>query len=304
MLKSKILIILLLITNFVIFSKAEQEVKKDGLSVVTSILPQKYFVERIGGDRVNCTVLVGPGKNPATYQPTPSQIVELGEATILFTIGVPFENAYLDKFTQSLNRLNIVDTSTGIEKNPISNHHHDEEEEGHEEGEEHEETEGSLDPHVWLSPVLAKTVAKNIYNTLVEYDPEGKEFYTQGYNSLLVDLDSINKELHEILKPYKGKILFVYHPSFGYFSKEYGLEQIAIETGGKEPTSSQLTHIIDEAIEESVKIIIVQPEFSQKSANIIANSINGTVTTLNPLDLDYINNLRSIANTIVGAYEL
>lgn len=290
MLNRKLLVVLFLYIGISLFA-----VEK--LEIFTSILPQKFFVEEIGGERVTCSVLVGPGKSPATYQPTPSQIGKLSSSDILFTIGVPFEHAYLDKIIETLTDLKVKDTSLGIKKREIDEHHHEGEEEDHE---DHEEE--SSDPHVWLSPVTAKTVSENIYNSLVELDPEGKEYYTKRYMALLASLDKVNSELHSILKPVEGKILFVYHPSFGYFADEYSLKQIAIETGGKEPTSRQLAHIIEEAQEEGVKLIVVQPEFSQKSAGIIANAIKGKVTTLNPLNPDYINNLKTMAEVIVNAY--
>ena len=75
--------------------KRELDDEKAGLNVFVSILPQKYFVEKIGGARVSVHVMVTPGKSPATYEPTPNQVVELGSADVFFTIGVPFENAFL-----------------------------------------------------------------------------------------------------------------------------------------------------------------------------------------------------------------
>lgn len=299
--KFKLLTILLFISSITIFASGQKEEEKNGLNVFTSILPQRYFVETIGGDRVNCSVLVGAGSSPATYQPTPSQIVKLSTADILFTIGVPFEKAYLHKIVETLDSLEIVDTSTGITKRHMVAHTHDDD--AHHDDEAHHDDNVILDPHVWLSPVTAKIIAKNILDSLISTDPEGTSYYTERFEKLIVDLDAVTEEIHSMLAPFKGKILFVYHPAFGYFSDDFGLKQIAIETGGKEPTPSQLEDIIHEALEEDVKFIMVQPEFSKKSAKIIADSIDGTVTTLNPLNPDYINNLKFIASEIVKAYK-
>jgi zinc transport system substrate-binding protein len=114
-------------------------------------------------------------------------------------------------------------------------------------------------------------------------------------------MDELDLYLKEKLAPYKGNTIFVYHPSFGYFTDEYGLYQEAVETGGKEPVPAILESIIEEALEEKVKIIFVQPEFSQKSAEAIAKGIGGKVISLNPLNPDYLNNMKAIADEIEGA---
>jgi len=292
--------------------------KKDDtkpVNVFTSILPQKCFVEKIGGDRVNAEVLVGPGKSPATYEITPQQIIALGSAEILFTIGVPFEQALLPSIEDTLDKLRIVDTSQGINKRKLAAHthdenHHEDHEEEHEDHndeddhheEKHEHEEGADDPHIWLSPSLVKIQAGHIYNALIEIDPEAKDQYKNGYDEFISELDEIDRELKSILAPFSGNILFVFHPAFGYFADSYGLEQVAIETGGKEPTPSQLEEIIEHALEEKVKILFVQPEFPVTAAEAIADSIDGAVVLLNPLDPDYINNLRAIASEIEKAF--
>ena len=199
MIIKRLLAFIILISNFLLFSNSQKEVKPEDstIKVFTSVLAQKYFVEEIGGERVTCKVLVGPGKNPATYQPSPSQIINLSNSDILFTIGVPFENAFLDKIKETLKGLKVVDSSVGINKRIIQEHHHD----GENYDDHDDEKKGSLDPHVWLSPVLAKTIANNIYNTLVNEDPLGKEYYSLRLNSLLLKLEAVTVELHKLLKP-------------------------------------------------------------------------------------------------------
>ncbi len=288
--KLSVIIFSLLLVMFTIGCKKTETTQN--ISVFVSILPQKYFIEKIAGDRIKAKVLVSPGKNPATYEPTPQQVTDLGNAKALFTIGVPFENAFLPKIQGTLKSLRIFDTSNGITKRMLESHSHEGEEEHH----------GTLDPHIWLSPSLVKIQAKNIYNALIEIDPSGKSDYKNGYESFIHELDELITDLQKTLKPFAGSTLFVFHPAFGYFADEFGLKQIAIETGGKEPSSQKLTEIIEYAQKEKVKIIFVQPEFSQESAKNIAKAISGTVIMLNPLDPDYINNLKSISTEIKKAY--
>ena len=269
------------------------EVRPSKLNVFTSILPQKYFVERIGGDRVNVSVLVGPGKSPATYEPLPDQVIALSRADIFFTVGVSFEHAFIPKIEKSLQALKIIDTSAGIKKRFL-------EAPGHEEhGDDgHDHRERAVDPHIWMSVTLVKKQAENIYNALAEKDPEGRVFYKKNYDDFIAELDRLNDELKQALAPLRGSTLFVFHPAFGYFADEYGLKQVAIETGGKEPSPSALEAVIKKAKSEKVRIIFVQPEFSQKSAKAIAGAIGGTVVVLNPLSPDYIKNIQSIATEI------
>jgi zinc transport system substrate-binding protein len=293
----KIIFLSVLAFVFMLSGCGKSEDNRSGkINIFTSILPQKYFVERIGGDRVSVSVLVGPGKSPATYEPLPDQVIALGTADIFFTIGVPFENAFIPKIQKSLQSLKIVDTSEGIKKRTIEVHDHDdhgEEEHGHE--------AGAPDPHIWMSARLVKQQALNIYNALSAKDPEGKDFYKKGYDNFIADLDKADAELKKSLAPFKGRTLFVFHPVFGYFADEYGFKQVAIETGGKEPSPSVLETIIKKAKADKVKVIFVQPEFSRKSAEAVAKAIGGSVITLNPLNPDYLNNLLYIAAEVKKA---
>jgi len=262
------------------------------INVFTSILPQKYFVERIGGERVNVSVLVGPGRSPAIYEPLPDQVVALSRADLFFTIGVSFENAFVPKIEKSMKSLKIVDTSAGIKKRFFESngvHVHD----GH--------GEGAVDPHIWMSVTLVKQQALNIFNALAERDPGGRDYYEKNYREFAADLDRTGRELKKALAPLKGETIFVFHPAFGYFTDEYGLKQAAIETGGKEPSPFELEAVIKKARAEKVKVIFVQAEFSQKSARAIAEAIGGAVVILNPLDPDYINNMLRIAYEIKKA---
>ncbi|MDC7222629.1 MAG: zinc ABC transporter substrate-binding protein, partial [Spirochaetales bacterium] len=169
--------------------------------------------------------------------------------------------------------------------------------EGEDDHDDHHDEE-TIDPHVWLSPVLAQTIARNMLDTLISNDPEGKSVYEANLDALIADLTTLDKELMEVMAPLQGEILFVYHPAFGYFGDHYGLVQEAIETGGKEPSAAALEEIIEHAHEESVRIIVVQPEFSQNSAKAVADAIGGVVIPMAPLEKDYINNLKMMAQTL------
>jgi len=273
--------------------KVEKNHELPLLSVFVSIEPQKYFVERIGGKYLDVEVMVKQGQDPATYEPTPIQISKLGNASAFFSIGVPFEYAFLKQISNNLPNLNLVDTSAGIVKRKISNHTHEEESES----QNHSITE-NLDPHIWMSPVLVQKQALIILKTLTDIKPESSDYFTENYNQFILDLEAVHLELIDVLADLKGSTMFVYHPSFGYFADLYGLHQLAIEEAGKEPSPRILEKIIKQIIADNVKIIFVQPEFQSDSIKVITKATGAAVISVNPLSYDYLDNLRYIAKTL------
>lgn len=309
----KISMIILLITSFSWLN---------ALEVTTSILPQKYFIEKIAQDRVTVNVMVQPGFSPATYEPKTSQMKKLASSKIYFSMGVPFEKVWLERFASANRSLVMIDTTEGITKRAMEKHtHHEEdahdehdheehgdkeEKENHEEHEDehHDEHEhGGLDPHVWLDPLLVKTQAKNIYTALVKYDESNKAFYQKNYEAFITELDQLYLELKTILEPVEHKAFMVFHPSWGYFAQRFDLEQIAVEVEGKEPKPNQLVELIEEAKKHDIKIVFVAPQFSQKSAKVIAQNIKGNVVTLDPLSNKWKESLLETANAIVKSYQ-
>ncbi len=286
--KTQLYLILALMISIASCGK-EKEVEA-GQSIFTSILPQKYFVERIAGDTFKINVLVGPGKNPATYEPTPEQVIKLSNSSILFTIGVPFEKSFLKTIKSGIKKIKIIDTSREIKKRHFKVHSH---------GKQSHHHEGEVeDPHTWLSPQLAQQHATNIYNALVVLKPKKKKLFQSNYEKLIKDLKNLHKKIHSTLTPMRGSEILVFHPAFGYFTDEYGLKQQAIEMGGKSPSPKILTQVIDRAKKNKIKVIFVQPEFSRKSAQAIAKAIGGVVISLNPLSPNYMENLAQISQKI------
>jgi zinc transport system substrate-binding protein len=275
----------------------------DPINVFVSILPQKYFVERVGGYLVDVGVLVGPGNSPATYEPTPRQMSELSRARIFFRIGVPFEKSLIPKIESTFKNLTIVDTRKGIKLRQMAEDHdhaHDGDEH-HNKGEKKHHEGGEPDPHIWLDPILVKIQAKTICDGLSKVDPQHADVYRKNLKDFQNDLAEINAKISKVLAPLKGKVVFVFHPAYGYFMDRYGLKQVAVETGGKEPTGKQLSALIDRATRSHVKVIFVQPQFDQKNAETTAKAIGGAVVSLDPLSPDYLKNLSDMASRIESA---
>lgn len=279
------------------------------INVTVSILPQKYFVEKIAGDKINVNVMVKPGFSPATYEPKTSQMKKLSSSAVYFGIDVPFEDTWLKKFQNANKNMLIIHTSDGIKKLAMQEHSHHEHEHKDNHDEEHKDSHDDehehegLDPHVWNDPLSVKIIAKNIYETLAKVDNSNKLFYKKNYESFLVELDLLDKKITDILKPYENKAFMVFHPSWGYFAKRYSLEQVAIESEGKEPKPKELVELIKDAKEHNIKIVFVSPQFSQKGAKTISKSIKGRVIAIDNLALDWDNNLIKTAEVIANTYK-
>lgn len=266
-------------------------------TVFVSILPQKYFVQRIGGDSVIVEVMVLPGANPAIYEPKPSQMRKLASSAAYFAIGVPFEDAWLDRIAGVNAKMQVVHTDAGIAKLAMAGHHHEKEnrEKGHG-GEQHGHS--GLDPHIWLSPPLVKQQAAVIKEALLQLLPNQAEKIHQQYQAFMTEIDQLDTELRATLQGKKGVGFMVFHPSWGYFAHEYGLEQEAIEVEGKTPKPSQLKELIEHAEEHAIHVIFAQPQFSLKSAETIARAIKGEVILIDPLAEDWLDNMRNVAEKL------
>ena len=266
---------------------AQQE--SDRLNVTVSILPEKFFVECIGGDKVQVNAMVGPGDSPHTYEPKPEQMAALTRSRVYFAIGVEFEGAWLEKFKSANPDMVLVDISDSIEKIPMEDHH----DEGEAEEDDHSGEE--LDPHIWTSPEIAKTIARQIANTLSEVDGQNTSYYLSNLEDLLTEINQLQIDIKDLLKDKQNRQFLVFHPAWGYFAQEFGLEEVAIEVGGTEPSASELSAIITNALANNIRIVFAQPEFSTQIADYIASEINGKVVLITPLAEDWLENLRLVA---------
>jgi zinc transport system substrate-binding protein len=270
----------------------------DVLTVTVSIAPQQYFVERIAGEGINVNVMVEPGASPATYEPKPEQLAALSRSAAYFSIGVPFENVWLDKIAEANPEMRIVDTADGIERVPIEAHSHEADaDEDHDEDDDHEHAEGAPDPHIWLSPSLVKVQARTIADALIELDPDQREAYEANLDAFVADIEDLQASIEETLHGVESRKFLVFHPSWGYFAEDFGLEQIAIEVGGQEPSAKELAALIALAKEEAIQVIFAQPEFSAEDASTIAEEIGGEVIMVSPLAPDWLDNMRQVADT-------
>lgn len=267
------------------------------LQAVVSILPQQYFVERVAGPRVEVLTLVQPGDNEATYSPGPATLAALDGARVWFTMGVHFEAAWLDRIKRDRPELEVVYLPEGLElrrteESMVSlrgSHDHD-----------HQHV-GLPDPHTWTDPRLAAAMVGRIARILARLDPEGAAGYTARSVELQDELLALHEEIAVLLAPVRGRAFIVFHPSWGYFADAYGLTQLPIEVGGREPGPRALAEVIRRGREVGARAVFVQQQFSQRSAVAVAQALGAQVVEADPLALDYPANLRLVAERMAQA---
>lgn len=269
--------------------------------VFVSIAPQKYFVQKIGGDLVSVSVLVPAGADPHTYEPKPKQMAELSKSAAYFAVGVDFEKAWLQRIKGTNQNMRIVHTDSGIKKIAMTAHLHGKRGNHRHAGMDHSPHGGTPDTHIWLSPALVKIQAKHIVHALIAVDPGNEARYKNNYASFLKDIDTLDAELKNLFAQRKGDRFMVFHPSWGYFAREYGLEQVPIEIEGKEPKPAQLKTLVRHARERGIRVVFVQPQFSAKSAEMISREIGGQVVRVDPMAENWAENLREVARKFVSA---
>jgi len=263
------------------------------LQVVVSILPQQYLVERVAGERVEVLTLVQPGDNEATYSPGPATLAALDDGRLWFTMGVHFEDVWLERITRDRPTLEVVPLAAGLplrrtEGSLVSVGAPD----AHDHAAEHE---GLPDPHTWTDPRLAARMVGRIAETLARLDPDGAESYEARAAELQAELLALHEEIAARLAPVSGRAFIVFHPSWGYFADAYGLVQLPIEVRGSEPGPRGLAEIIQRGREAGARAVFVQQQFSQRSALAVAQALGAEVVEADPLALDYIANLREVS---------
>ncbi|EAL5901984.1 cation ABC transporter substrate-binding protein [Campylobacter lari] len=262
-------ILLLLLSCALAFSKP---------IVSVSIPPQAFFVEKIAKDSVEINILISPNSNEHNVEFKPMMIKNLEKSKIYFLANLELEKILENKFKNTLKNVKIVNINDGIsllENDETDEHDHD----------EHEH--GKNDPHTWLDPVLVKTQAQNIYKALSQTFPQNKDFYAKNLENFLKELDDLNSVIKTNLQDIKHREFIVYHPSWNYLAKRYNLIQIPVEIDGKEPKIQDLQKLIKIAKEKNIKVIFVQPGFSENSAKVLSKELNAKIVFIDHLAKDW-----------------
>ncbi len=265
----------------------EEHSEATGIAVWCTVLPQAYFVERVGGDLVSAEVLVRAGQGPEMYAPSAAQMAQLARADVYFGIGMPIEGSLFKRMRSSMPSVQLVQTGDEV----AAGHDHSGCAQGH-------HNHGENDPHIWVDPVRMVAVVEQMRDALIELQPEAEVGFRENAAALIAELVVLDATIRAQLAPYAGRAFFINHPALGHFAERYGLVQLSIEESGAAPSAGRVAQLISQAREAQVGAIFTQPEFGRTTATILADALNLEVVELNVLPTDYISGMTGIANSL------
>lgn len=253
--------------------------------IMVSIAPLKYIVEEITEGDFRVDVLVPQGASPETFDPTPRQIMALDKAQMVFAVGlIDFEQALLKRVGKN----NITNLSDGIEliagtcSHAHEGHHHH-----------------GIDPHIWTSPRELKIMAHNTHKRIMQHYPDSVK-YTKAYEALVQELDNLDRECERSISASSTKAFAIYHPALTYYARAYSLEQIAIESEGKEPSAKHIARIIEQSHDKGVRCLLYQVEFPRSTADVVAKDMGIEPKEINPLASNPLQFIKDVTNAITG----
>lgn len=290
--------------------------------VIASIAPVGYLAKAVGGDKIEVQSLAKGDVH--SYEPKPNDMKAVAKASLFIAAGLEFEEAWIPRFKASAKNLVVVQSDAKIAKLKEEHAGHAEHDEkhgehkakddkhaghsGHAAKEEHsghaehdDQHEAHADPHVWLNPMLAITMARNISDALIAMDKANKDFYLKNFQKLMNDLLAFDESAKNELAGLKNRKFVVYHPAWGYFAEHYDLEQISIERNGKEPKIDEMASTVKMIKDENIKVIFADPNRSQKSAQVLASQTGAKVELLDPLGYNLLENLKIAVRAIKDA---
>lgn len=291
--RNLILLLLILIALSGCISQTESHAQ---VRAATTIIPLGEFVKAVGGERVDVSVLVPPGAEPHTYEPSPSQIRQVADANIYFKNGLGLES-WMDNILKVNPKMVVVDTSRGASLITDTDGANTARAAG-------TQGTGAVDMHIWLSPRRAMVQVQNICDGLIEVDPAGEDYYINNRDSYIAQLRELDSYLNSTFEGTKKKKFIVLHPAWIYFANDYGLEQVAIEVEEKEPGPRYLAETVNAARENNITTVFVEPQYNPKMAEVIAKEINGKVVSIDDLAPNYIDNMKSVGEKIAESLRL
>ena len=255
--------------------------------ITVTLEPLRYFTEAIAGDCFEVVSMVPKGSSPESYDPTPQQLVNLSKSQAYLRIGyIGFEQAWMKKLEANYPTMKVYDTSKGVDLIRAEGHWH---------GNHYHE--GGVEPHIWNSTRNASVIADNIYAALCEMDADHQPEYKQRLDSLKQVIARTDADVRTLLANADSTFL-IYHPALSYFARDYGLHQISIEEGGKEPSPATLKTLIETCRREGAQVIFVQQEFDQRNAQLIADELGIEIVPINPLSHDWAEEMLRVANAL------
>jgi len=270
------------------------------IKVLVTVLPEAGFVNAVGGDHVEVFVAVPPGADPHTYEPSARDMVEFSDADLYFTLGkgiLPLEDNLVSRLSSMNQGMKVVELSQGIDLLTEEDTH----------GKIPDPPVGTVkdshespDPHIWISLKNIPVMVNHMSEALITLDPANEPYYKTNQDAFLANISITDRDIRTMLEKTQGKQFIASHASWGYFARDYGLRQVPIGQEGKEATSKEIESLIGNARNNGITIIVTEPQYSRKAADMISNSINGSVVEVDPLSPDVPGELRKLARILSG----
>ena len=273
--------------------------------VFVTIPPQRWLVRTLAGEAAEVELLVAPGQNPHTFEPTGRQLARLSRAQGWLTIGLPFERTLLAKARATRPGLAEYPVHAGVPRlgaPPHPSHDHDHAPAAAA-GEAACGAAEGADPHLWLAPRPMAQLATNTCRALQQLLPDERERLAAALADLTDALTRLERELAATLAPAAGRTFWVYHPSWAYFAEAFGLRQQAVEQEGREPSGRQLARLIEEARAARARVLFADPQFNPGPVRALARQLGARVVTIDPLAEAWPDNLRHVAAAIRDALQ-
>lgn len=255
----------------------------DKKTIFVTITPMQSIIEEITAGDFDIEVIVPKGASPETFEPTPKQVTSFSDAELIFSTGlVDFEQSLIERISGDAE---VVNLSNGIELIAGSCSHGN-----------HKHKHG-VDPHIWTSPRALRTMVTNAHKAIMAHYPDSVK-YTEATGRLLERIDALDTYCATRIKAEGVEAMMIYHPAYTYYARDYGIEQIAIEHDGKEPSLRQTTALIEKAKEHGVKAILRQPQYSEDKVRAIANDAGAEIITTDPLAEDILGEIERVTEII------
>ena len=255
----------------------------DKKTIFVTITPMQSIIEEITAGDFDIEVIVPKGASPETFEPTPKQVTSFSDAELIFSTGlIDFEQSLVQRISGDAE---VVNLSNGIELIAGSCSHGN-----------HQHKHG-VDPHIWTSPRALRTMVTNAHKAIMAHYPDSVK-YTESTGRLLERIDALDTYCATRIKAEGVEAMMIYHPAYTYYARDYGIEQIAIEHDGKEPSLRQTTALIEKAKEHGVKAILRQPQYSEDKVRAIANDAGAEIITTDPLAEDILGEIERVTEII------
>jgi len=251
--------------------------------ILTTVDPVAFLLRQIvspADTGIEVVTLVPAGKEPETFTPSPGAVGQLAECSCFFRLGLPCEDSLMPRLASLDSKMKAVDLREFIPE-PLKSE--------------------NSDPHLWMSPAAVRGAVQGIVPILTAQYPEHETLIARNAEQLSARLEQLEQETAARLENLPNRTIYVFHPAYGYFCRQFNLKQEAMEEGGHDPSPKDLAGWIRRISDEGIRTIIAQPEFGDAQVRAVAESVQVNIEIHSPLEPDYFKNLRRLTDLITDS---